>query len=237
MLAKFNILSFTLLSILLFEGYQGIQINNLEAQADKIFKHEESQNNISKVEFDLFKQKLAEKKSFDKDTFQIEYIEKLVNSSNSNINDYSQASLLLSELIYSDKYLNLQQRFDTKNLYDVDNSKLSDNEKNYKKLLSINNTLDEKFKISLTKYQTSDIPNILKKYNKMYSYTKRWSMSDFIAINKKYEQKLDEYKTQYLLSSPDYFEQVVEHFKTHKSLSKQDYYSILKSSFDKKEAK
>lgn len=237
MLDKFNIFSFTLLSIGLFEGYQIHNINNLENKAEIFFKTEETNDKISNIALEDLKKYIINKKPIEKENIQISFINNIVSSPSSNIYDYSQASLVLSELLYSEKFLNIQQIFDNKNLFDMDDSQLSDNDKKYKELLILNNILDEKFKDALVKYQNNDIAVILNKFNSMYSYSKKWYMDDFIAINKKYNQKIDEYKIKYLISSPDYFDQVVLHFKTNKSLNKKDYYSIISASMnDKKES-
>ena len=112
MLDKFNIFSFTLLSIGLFEGYQIHNINNLENKAEIFFKTEETNDKISNIALEDLKKYIINKKPIEKENIQISFINNIVSSPSSNIYDYSQASLVLSELLYSEKFLNIQQRFE-----------------------------------------------------------------------------------------------------------------------------
>lgn len=230
MLSRVNLFSLTLFGILSFEGYQALQVNDLENKVNAYFAAEDTAIKHSDSLYANLKKSIADKNANEKENLQIAYLKKITTMPNSStIYDYSTASLVLSELLYSEKYLNLQQRFDSKNLLDVSEDTLSDNEKKYKELLVLHNNFDEQFKNKLTAYQKNEVTNYFKEYNSLHAYSKKWSLSKFTALNKKYDQNVEKYKIQYLISSPDYFDQVVEHFKENKSFSKKDYYSILSS--------
>lgn len=225
---KISIFSITLTFILGFEAISYYQSTQLKNEAEKIIATYDSQHLNSSVKYSQLKGDISNKNSIEKENMQIDFLKNIVYSKESTLSDYSFAALVLSELLYSEKYLNIQERFDNKNLFDVDEKQLTDNDKKYKSLLILNNDLDEKFKTALTDYQNGRLKDIILKYKNVKGYLTSFNDREFISFHKHYNKMIDEYKLQQMLVSPDAFDYLVEHFKKHKSFNKGDYYDIIK---------
>lgn len=222
---KVNIFIITLWVIVLFELFMFAHAFKNEYELDKYFKQQTTYEQIAKSTKEAIVKKSSEN-HLENENKKFDYLNSVINSPKSTIADYSEASIVLAELLYSDKFINLQKEFDAKNLFEVDDKKLSSNQKKYKELLVLNGKLEEYYQKELNKFVSSNIKQNILNLNNVNTILVKYYYDDKDKFTKLFEDEIEKHNMNIFLISPESFEYVSQAFQNKKPITKDDYYLI-----------